>query len=139
LRATKRDAAHGPQKLLCVNPDDRPLWLKREVRAYATTEHNNWRPILRGVRAIENADKGLIIPFFTLRVSEQRYEMILQAMRAVAAVPQDSNCRSLRRGSLRLPGRVRGHAVSGAEALIIVSEFNRDAEILAALAIDCRV
>ena len=67
--------------------------------------------------------------------------MILQAMRAVAAVPQDSNCRSLRRGSLRLPGRVRGHAVSGAEALIIVSapEFNRDAEILAALAIDCRV
>ena len=65
--------------------------------------------------------------------------MILQAMRAVAAVPQDLNCRSLRRGSLRLPGRVRGHAVSGAEALIIVSEFNRDAEILAALAIDCRV
>ena len=76
-----------------------------------------------------------------LTVSEHRYETILQAMRPVAAgagfeLPTFS---AETPGSY--PAAFTAMRAVGVEALIIVSapEFNRDAEILAALAVEARL
>src|SRR5262245_39970323 len=76
-----------------------------------------------------------------LVVSEHRYETILQAMRTVAAGAgfELPTFFAERPGSY--PGAFTAMRSAGAEALIIVSapEFNRDAEILAALAVEANL
>jgi putative ABC transport system substrate-binding protein len=76
-----------------------------------------------------------------LAVSAQRYDMILQAMRDVAAsVPLDMpTFFAETRGAY--PAVFTAMRAAGAEALVIVSapEFNRDADILAALAVEANL
>ena len=76
-----------------------------------------------------------------LMVSEHRYETILQAMRAVAAAAGFELPTFSAETPGAYPAAFTAMRSAGAEALVIVSapEFNRDAEILAALAIEAKL
>jgi putative tryptophan/tyrosine transport system substrate-binding protein len=76
-----------------------------------------------------------------LVVSEQRYETILQALRAVAAGAGFELSTFFAETPGAYPAAFSAMRSAGAEALIIVSapEFNRDAEILAALAVEAKL
>ena len=76
-----------------------------------------------------------------LTVSEQRYEVILQALRAVAASGGFGLPIFFAEPRSAYPAAFTAMRSAGAEALIIVSapEFNRDADILAALAVEAKL
>jgi putative ABC transport system substrate-binding protein len=76
-----------------------------------------------------------------LAVSIQRYEIILQALRAVAASAKFELPEFFAETRGAYPAAFTGMRAAGAEALIVVSapEFNRDADILAALAIEAKL
>src|SRR5262249_36502871 len=74
-------------------------------------------------------------------VSEHRYEMILQAIRTIAAGAGLELSIFFAETPGAYPAAFTAIRAAGAEALIIVSapEFNRDAEILAALAVEAKL
>ena len=76
-----------------------------------------------------------------LAVSAQRYDAILQAMRAVAASSGFDLLTFFAETRAAYPSVFTAMRSAGAEALVIVSapEFNRDAEFLAALAIEAKI
>jgi putative ABC transport system substrate-binding protein len=76
-----------------------------------------------------------------LAVSEHRYETILQTMRAIAAGAGFELPAFFAQTPGSYPAAFTPMRSAGAEALIIVSapEFNRDAEILAALAVEAKL
>jgi putative ABC transport system substrate-binding protein len=76
-----------------------------------------------------------------LAVSAQRYDMILHEMRAVAVSVRLDMPTFFAETRDAYPAVFTAMRAAGAEALIIVSapEFNRDADILAALAIEAKL
>jgi putative ABC transport system substrate-binding protein len=76
-----------------------------------------------------------------LAVSEHRYETILQTIRTIAAGAGLELPTYFAETPSAYPAAFTAMRSAGAEALIIVSapEFNRDAEILAALAVEARL
>jgi putative ABC transport system substrate-binding protein len=76
-----------------------------------------------------------------LVVSEQRYDSILRAMRAVAATAGFNLPTFSAETRAAYPAAFTAMRSASAEALVIVSapEFNRDADILAALAIEAKL
>ena len=76
-----------------------------------------------------------------LAVSQQRYEGILQRMRAVAVSAGFDLQAFFAETRAAYPSAFTAMRSAGAEALIIVSapEFNRDADILAALALEAKL
>jgi putative ABC transport system substrate-binding protein len=76
-----------------------------------------------------------------LAVSAQRYDMILQDMRAVAASVHLDMPTFFAETRDAYPAAFTAMRAAGAEALVIVSapEFSRDADILAALAIEAKL
>ena len=76
-----------------------------------------------------------------LAVSAQRYDTILQAMRAVAASVRLDMPTFFAETRANYPGAFTAMRAADAEAPVIVSapEFNRDADILAALAVEAKL
>jgi ABC-type uncharacterized transport system substrate-binding protein len=76
-----------------------------------------------------------------LAVSEHRYETVLQAIRTIAAEAGLELSTFFAQTPGSYPGAFTAMRSAGVEALIIVSapEFNRDAEILAALAVEAKL
>ena len=76
-----------------------------------------------------------------LVVSAERYETVLGAMRAVASASRFELTTFFAEAPAHYPAAFTAMRSAGAEALIIVSapEFNRDAEILAALALEVKL
>jgi putative tryptophan/tyrosine transport system substrate-binding protein len=76
-----------------------------------------------------------------LAVSEHRYETTLQAMRTVAAGAGFELRTFFAETPSSYPAAFTAMRSAGVEALILVSapEFNRDAEILAALAVEAKL